>query len=227
MNRFSNVFAKAIRETGQVMDRLGLIIEGNEIFKETYTRHRPLCKLFDKKPVLGAGVFVAPSAAVVGEVQILDGASIWYGVVVRGDKGLVKIGTKTNVQDRAVISTVSNHLLKSGYPASVTIGDHVTIGHGALLTSCTVGNRVLIGQGSVIQEGCVIGDESMVAAGAVVMHGTTIQPGEMWAGNPAAFKRAVTPAEKAAFTTSATAYSEVAQTHKNEFVSFEATYQRA
>jgi len=220
MKRFSNIFAKAIRETGQAMDRVGLIIEGNEIFKETFSRHRSLMNLFDKKPVLGAGVFVAPNASIVGDVKLSDGASIWYGAVVRGDKRLVTIGTETNVQDRAVISTVSSHLLNSGYAVDVKIGDHVTIGHGALLTSCTVGNQALIGQGCIIQEGCVIGDHSIIAAGAVVLHGTTVPSGEVWAGNPASFKREVTADEKTFFISSANAYCANAKSHQDEFAKF-------
>jgi hypothetical protein len=76
MNRVSNLFGKAIRETGQAMDRVGLTLVGNEIFQETYSRHRPLVKLFDKAPVVGASAFVAPNAALVGDVQVLDGASV-------------------------------------------------------------------------------------------------------------------------------------------------------
>lgn len=76
---------------------------------------------------------------------------IWYNAVIRGDIAKVSIGSSTNVQDRAVIST--NAELGSEYPTTVSIGDHVTIGHGALLTSCIVGNHVLIGQGAIISQG--------------------------------------------------------------------------
>jgi hypothetical protein len=81
--------------------------------------------------------------------------------------------------------------LESGFPADVDIGDNVTIGHGALLTSCSVGDRVLIGQGAIIQEGCVVESDVIVGAGAVVAPGTLIPSGQMWAGNPAKFIRAV------------------------------------
>jgi carbonic anhydrase/acetyltransferase-like protein (isoleucine patch superfamily) len=112
---------------------------------------------------------------------------VFYGAVLRGDKNKIILGSNSNVQDRAVISTVPS--LESGFPADVKIGEYVTIGHGALITSSTIGNRVLIGQGAIIEAGCVVEDQSMVAAGAVVLPGTLIKTGEMWAGNPAKFVR--------------------------------------
>jgi carbonic anhydrase/acetyltransferase-like protein (isoleucine patch superfamily) len=103
----------------------------------------------------------------------------------------------TNIQDRAVINTVDS--LESGFPSDVDIGDYVTVGHGALLTSCTVGNRVLIGQGSIIQEGSEIGSKSIIAAGAVVLPGTAVPSGQLWAGNPAVYIRDLSEEEIAGF----------------------------
>jgi carbonic anhydrase/acetyltransferase-like protein (isoleucine patch superfamily) len=162
---------------------------------------------------------------VVGEVLIFDSASIWYGAVLRGDKSKIKIGSRTNVQDRAVINTVSN--LESGYPADVDIGDHVTIGHGALLTSCTVGDRVLIGQGSIIQEGCEIQSDTIIAAGAVVAPGTVVASGQMWAGNPAKFMRNCSEAEMSGFEKSSGVYEDLALQHAAEFLPFGTVYQHA
>jgi carbonic anhydrase/acetyltransferase-like protein (isoleucine patch superfamily) len=160
--------------------------------------------------VVANGVFIAPSASVIGEVLLYGGSSvglllrercgiicinfnlsihfIWYpqvfyGAVLRGDKNKIILGSNSNVQDRAVISTVPS--LESGFPADVKIGEYVTIGHGALITSSTIGSRVLIGQGAIIEPGCVIEDQTMIAAGAVVLPGTLVKTGELWAGNPA------------------------------------------
>lgn len=115
--------------------------------------------------------------------------------MVRADKHRVKIGSNTNVQDRAVINTVTS--LDNGFPADVTIGEEVTIGHGALLTSCTVGSRVLIGQGAIVQAGADIGSDSMIAAGAVVLPNTVVPSKQLWAGNPAKYVRDLTDEELA------------------------------
>ena len=103
------------------------------------------------------------------------------------------MGFKSNIQDRAVISTVPT--TDEAYPADVLIGNHVTVGHGALLTSCTVKDNTLIGQGAIIQEGAVIEENSIIAAGAVVLPGTLVKQGQLWAGNPAAYVRDVTEHE--------------------------------
>ncbi len=95
-----------------------------------------------------------------------------------------------------MISTVTS--LDSGYPADVNVGNWVTIGHGALLTSCTVGDNVLIGQGAIIQEGADIGDEVTIAAGAVVLPNVVVPSGQLWAGNPAKYIRDLSDEEKAA-----------------------------
>ena len=95
-----------------------------------------------------------------------------------------------------MISTVSS--LESGFSADVDIGEFVTVGHGALLTSCVVGNCTLIGQGAIIQEGSEIGAASIIAAGSVVLPGTVVPKGQLWAGNPAVFIRDVDEEEIAA-----------------------------
>jgi carbonic anhydrase/acetyltransferase-like protein (isoleucine patch superfamily) len=140
-----------------------------------------------QRPVVSAGCFVAPNASVIGEVLLFNHVSIWYGAVLRGDKSKIKIGHMTNVQDRAVVNTVTS--LDSGFPSDVEVGNWCTIGHGALLTSCVVGDRVLVGQGAIIQEGCEVSSDSIIAAGAVLMPGTVVPSGQLWAGNPAVFKR--------------------------------------
>ena len=106
---------------------------------------------------------------------------------MRGDKNKIQIGSYTNIQDRAVISTVNE--LPSGFPAECKVGDYTTVGHGAMLTSCLVGDHCSIGAGAIVQEGSVVEKKSMVAAGAVVTPGTLIPSGQLWAGNPAKFIR--------------------------------------
>ena len=139
---------------------------------------------------------MAPSAAVVGKVEIGESSTVWYGSVIRGDKNKVTIGDHTNVQDRSVIQcTVNAHLevhnSQGAFAPEVKIGNYVTIGHGALLNSCTIGDNCLIGQGSVVQEGCEVRSNSMVAAGAVLLADTVVESNQLWGGNPAVFLRDV------------------------------------
>ncbi len=93
-----------------------------------------------------------------------------------------------------MISTVTT--LDNGYPSDVVIGSEVTIGHGALISSCTIGDRVLIGQGAVIQEGCDIGQDVIIAAGSVLLPNMLVPSGQLWAGNPAKYIRDVVDEEK-------------------------------
>eukprot|EP00401_Gymnodinium_catenatum_P069483 CAMPEP_0117595946 /NCGR_PEP_ID=MMETSP0784-20121206/74037_1 /TAXON_ID=39447 /ORGANISM="" /LENGTH=159 /DNA_ID=CAMNT_0005398169 /DNA_START=106 /DNA_END=584 /DNA_ORIENTATION=+ len=148
-----------------------------------------------------------------------------YGTVLRGDKNVITIGNKTNIQDRSVISTVAN--LDTGFPAKVEIGDEVTIGHGALITSSIIGNRSLIGQGAIISEGCEIGENVIVAAGAVVQPGTLIPKGQMWAGNPAVFVRNVSDEELKMIEASANSYVDKNREHGAEFLPYGTVYQNA
>ena len=251
--RVAQVVGKALRETGQALDRLGLTISGNESFRDHLSRHRPLMSLLDKvrrpllsplgslaqqlplfslphpahppsyplpppishshspaqqKPSAASSSFVAPSAAVIGSVTLADKSSIWYGAVVRGDLNSVKIGASSNVQDRAVLTTASS--------SALTIGKNVTIGHGALLESCSVGDDVLIGQGAIVQAGAAVEGKNIVAAGAVVLPGTRVPAGQLWAGNPAKFIREVTPEEVKGFEKSAASYATLAADHAKD-----------
>ena len=160
---------------------------------------------------MAANSFVAPSAAVIGSVSLADKSSVWYGAVVRGDLNTVSIGSNTNVQDRAVITTASS--------SSVSIGKNVTIGHGALLVSCSVGDDVLVGQGAIVLEGAKVEGNCIIAAGAVVLPNTSVPTGQLWSGNPAKFVRNVTPEESKGFQRSASSYATLAADHSKEFPS--------
>ena len=113
--------------------------------------------------------------------------------MLKGDKAKVTIGHCTNIQDRAVIDTESS--LESGFPADCEIGNWVTVGHGAIITSSVVRGNVMIGQGAIIPAGCVIETESIIAAGSVLLPGSLVAKRQLWAGNPAKFVREVTEDE--------------------------------
>ena len=159
------------------------------------SRHRPLMKYGDRRPVAANDAFVAPNATVVGRVELRDEASVWYGAVIRGDHADVSIGSVVNVQDRAVIETVST--LESGFPASVSVGDYTSVGAGSCLKSCVVEHTVDIGEGCVIDQGAVVQNTVILEPGTVVPAGALITSGGRWAGNPAQLIAAL-PEEAAA-----------------------------
>jgi carbonic anhydrase/acetyltransferase-like protein (isoleucine patch superfamily) len=142
------------------------------------------------RPTLGREVFIAPNAAVIGDVHLGDESSVWFGTTIRGDVFPIRFGARTNVQDGSVVHV-------TGGKAATTVGDDVTIGHMVLLHGCTVGNRCLIGMGSVILDGAVIGDDSLVAAGSLVVPRSVFPPGSLIVGRPAKRLRAVGDAEVA------------------------------
>src|SRR5687767_2705734 len=111
-------------------------------------------ELMGTAPRLGRGVFVAPTASVVGDVEIGDESSLWFGAVARGDGFPIRIGARTNIQDNAVVHV-------TGGKASTTIGDDVTVGHLALVHGCTVGDRALVGMGAIVLDGAVVEDECL------------------------------------------------------------------
>ena len=123
-----------------------------------------------------------------------NSVSIWYGTIIRGDRGNVRIGRHTNVQDKTVIATSAS--ANDDGSGDVTIGEGVTIGHGAIINASIIGSHTLIGMGAVVCEGAEVQSQCIVAAGAVVTSGTLIPSGQMWAGNPAKYVRDVTEAEK-------------------------------
>ncbi|MGH9936466.1 MAG: gamma carbonic anhydrase family protein [Blastocatellia bacterium] len=154
-----------------------------------------------KRPRIGQDVFIAPTAVIIGDVEIGDGASVWYGVVLRGDEGRIVIGRGSNVQDNAVIHTT---------PEIPTIlQEDVTIGHGALLEGCTVENGAVIGMGAIVLHAAVIGRQAMVAAGGVVTPGAIIPPRTLAAGSPAVVKKELSGGALASVERSAKIYHEL------------------
>lgn len=135
-------------------------------------------------PVIGPDVYIAPTASVIGDVTIGEGSSVWHGASVRGDCWTIRIGRFSNIQDACVC-----HCTTGG--PELVVGDNVTIGHGAIIHSCTVEDGALIGMGAVILDGARIGKGSIIAANAVVLEGTEIPPGSLVAGVPGKIRRQV------------------------------------
>ena len=143
-----------------------------------------------KQPRMGARVFIAENAAVIGDVELADDSSIWFATTVRGDVNAIRIGRNTNVQDNCTI-----HVTHLDWPT--IIGDNVTIGHGAIVHGCTVENGALIGMGSRVLDGAVVGESAMVGAGALVPPGMHVPPRTLVVGVPARVKRPLTDDELA------------------------------
>ena len=157
---------------------------------ETYLR---------RKPVIGRNVYIAQGAVVIGDVTIGDNSSVWYNAVLRGDINRIVVGHHTNVQDNAVLH------LADDYPCLV--GDHVTIGHSAIVHACTIEDEVLIGMGATILDGAVVGAQSLVGAHALVTQRTVVPPGSLVMGSPAKVVRPLTDRERAELRISAEKYA--------------------
>lgn len=139
-------------------------------------------------PQLAQSVFLAPSACIIGDVQIGEESSLWFNVVVRGDVNFIRIGDRTNIQDGTVV-----HVTRETHPT--LIGNDVSIGHSVTLHGCTVHDKSLIGIGAIVLDGAEIGASSLVAAGTVVAPGTKIPPQSLVMGRPGRVKRALTEEE--------------------------------
>jgi carbonic anhydrase/acetyltransferase-like protein (isoleucine patch superfamily) len=141
-----------------------------------------------KQPRFGDRVFVAENAAVIGDVEVGNDCSIWYGTTIRGDVNFIRIGSRTNVQDNCTIHV--NH-----ERWSTVIAEEVTIGHGAIVHGCTIHRGALIGMGSRVLDGAVIGERALVGAGALVAEGMNVPPRTLVIGVPARVKRPLTEEE--------------------------------
>jgi carbonic anhydrase/acetyltransferase-like protein (isoleucine patch superfamily) len=134
-----------------------------------------------KTPKVHPSAFIAPTAVLIGDVEVGEESSIWFGAVLRGDNGPIRVGARTSVQDNAVLHVTT----------LTQIGDDVTIGHCAVMEDCNVKNGALIGSNSVLLNYCVIGEGSLVAAGSVVGERVEIPDHVLAAGVPAKVKKPI------------------------------------
>ena len=143
--------------------------------------------------------FAAPGAVIVGDVELGENASVWYGAVLRGDSGPIRVGKGTNIQDGCILHETT------------TVGDHCTVGHGAILHGCTVGDGCLIGMGAIVLTGAVLGEGCMVGAGALVTGKTNAPAGSLLLGSPAKIVRQLTEQELQEQLHSARHYAQLAK----------------
>ena len=159
-----------------------------------------------KTPILGDGVFLAESAALIGDVVIGPRSSIWYGAVVRGDVMYIRIGAEVSIQDNSVLHVTGGRF-------ATIVGDRVTVGHRVILHGCTVGNDCIIGMGAVVMDEARVGASCIVGAGALVTPRTDIPDGHLAIGAPARAVRRLTDGELAQIQYSAAHYVELSQAY--------------
>jgi len=170
-------------------------------------------------PRIAADAFVAETAAIIGDVEIGSGTSIWYGCVLRGDVNRIRVGRNCNIQDGTVVHCNSDRdgdYRETGGGEPTEIGDEVVVGHMALLHACTVGDRAFIGMRSLVLDRAVVEPGAMVAAGAVVTPGKVVRAGEIWAGAPARPWREISAAESADAAWIVAHYRELAGYYRQE-----------
>ena len=158
-------------------------------------------------PSIARSAWVADSAQVIGNVELADNVSVWFGVVIRGDTETIRIGQGTNIQDGSVLHA------DVGKP--LTIGAHVTVGHKVMLHGCTIGDGSLIGIGAIVLNGAKVGKGCIVGAGALVTEGKEFPDGSMIIGSPAKAVRELSAEQQAQLQMSALHYIENSHRFQN------------
>lgn len=208
----SNV-GKMLRNVGQSLDQMGGSMEGILAYREHLNLSVRSTSFQGKKPLIEnlQTNFIAPNAAVIGNVTIGEGSSIWYNTVLRGDINSIEIGRNTNIQDNAVV-----HVAKIHQDIPTKIGDSVTIGPAAIIHACTIKNQCIIGTGAQVLDGAVIEEKSIITAGSIVTKGKRVPAGQIWTGVPARYLRDLTPEEINFIQDCSAEYVELAEGHAEE-----------
>jgi carbonic anhydrase/acetyltransferase-like protein (isoleucine patch superfamily) len=164
----------------------------------------PIFSLDGITPRIAEDAFIAPSAAVIGDVVIGSETGIWFHCLVRGDMNSIRIGARTNIQDGTIIHVDSGEF-------STFIGDDVTVGHNAVIHACTLKNRAFVGISATVLDGAVIEEGGLLAAGGLLTPGKVIGPNEMWTGSPAKLRRVMDEEERKRFDRNAEVYRALAK----------------
>lgn len=160
-----------------------------------------------RRPKIAADAFVAPGAAVIGDVEIGAESSIWFGCVIRGDVNIIRIGARTNVQDATVVHVDSHRY-------GTFIGDDVLIGHHAVIHACMLEDTCVVGIKACVMDGAVVEKGAMVAAGALVTPGKVVKSGQLWAGSPARHVRDLSPEDMDLYRELTDGYVELAEQYR-------------
>jgi carbonic anhydrase/acetyltransferase-like protein (isoleucine patch superfamily) len=168
----------------------------------------PLYPFEGKLPAIDPTAFVAPTAAVIGDVEVGPDSSIWYQCVLRGDTFPIRIGARSNIQDGTIV-----HVARGRLPA--LIGDDVTVGHGCIIHACTLKDRAVVGMGATVLDGAIIEEGGMLGAGGLLTPGKRIGPGELWVGSPARLVRVMSAEERAGWDRNAAHYAGLGRRHRD------------
>lgn len=206
----SSAVGNTLRVLSRGLTRVGVSLQGQNASVEKLMPSTRVVAIKGQELQHDLEGFVAPTANVVGAVELGNKSSVWYGTVVHGEDNKIIIGTGSSIQDRATVTSVSS---------AVKIGNDVTIGPGSTVESCTIGDGVLVGPGASIQAGAQIGADSYIDGGAVVTAGTKVPAGELWTGSPAAKLRRLTEDEVAYLRSSAIKNAECAEEHYQQSIS--------
>ncbi|MEI9940302.1 MAG: gamma carbonic anhydrase family protein [Pseudomonadota bacterium] len=158
-------------------------------------------------PKVADGVFVADSARVIGDVELGEDVSVWYGSVLRGDVGSIRVGARSNIQDLSMLH------MSSGISNTV-IGEEVTVGHHVVIHGALIGDGALIGMGAILLDNCEIGAEALIAAGTLITAGMKIPPRTLVVGSPGRVLRDLNESEWQQGRLLAARYVEVAKAHR-------------
>ena len=164
----------------------------------------PLYGFEGKFPVVAADAFIAPTAAVIGDVTIGEKSGIWFHCVLRADTNYIRIGARSNIQDGTIIH------VNAGREMTI-IGDDVTVGHACIIHACTLENRAFVGMGATVLDGAVIEEGGMLAAGGLLTPGKRIGRNELWSGAPAKLWKVMDADTRARFDKTAIHYADLGQ----------------
>ena len=170
------------------------------------TLQERLERYLGQTPQIHPSAYIAPGSTVLGDVVIGEQSSVWPGAVLRGDINSIRIGDCTNIQDGAILH------LADDYPT--ILGNHVTVGHAAVVHACTVEDEVLIGMHATILDGAVIGKGSIIGAHTLVKAGMQVPPGSLVLGVPGRIQRQLTPEEQTNNLALAEKYKVVSEAHR-------------
>ena len=167
----------------------------------------PIFSLDGVTPVIAPDAFIAPTAAVIGNVHVGSESGVWFHCLIRGDQQEIRIGARTNLQDGVVI-----HVDSGGF--ATYIGDDVTVGHNAVIHACTLKNRAFVGISATVLDGAVIEEGGMLAAGGLLTPRKIIGRNELWAGSPAKLLRVMTDEDRKQFDRNAEIYRSLAKQYR-------------
>lgn len=157
-------------------------------------------------PKIYENTYISESVDIIGKVEILENANIWFGTRLRGDMNNIVIGRNTNIQENSVVHVDSN--------SPCIIGNNVTIGHGAIIHGCNIADNVLVGMGSIILNNAKIGNNTIIGAGSLITQGKEFPEGVLILGNPAKIVRKLTQAEIESIQCSADNYVRLSKKYK-------------